>query len=410
MKKIDDWFLGYKTRSVKGKRDSGFYLGGNSHKSSKPLKPGSGLANLRAAALKHPEVMVKIPRRLSSNSKGMRGVRNHLDYVSRNGEVPLENQSGEKLLGKRAVKEFTNDWQKLGIPEESKHKEALNIVLSMPEGTPPDAVLNAARSFAAEQFAGHQYVFGLHHDSHDPNEPKHPHVHLCVLMRDEYGQRLNPRKNDLFEWRVRFAEKLREEGVLCAATKRQHRGKTLKPENSFVRSIRSRGDLPDRYKQQAEELIEALKHNDRPKHPYLREAMQTRGLVLEEYGKIAKELYKMGNKTEARIISQLSKEVAGQDFTTKAQKEYDQAVLQGTSPEQLRAALSNQAGGIEKSHALIKGLRQAGFKSEAEQLQTMSAQLARQSFVDMAGSQQKGIQKDIPAPSRDMNQGNDLDR
>ena len=103
MKKIDDWFLGYKTRSVKGKRDSGFYLGGNSHKSSKPLKPGSGLANLRAAALKHPEVMVKIPRRLSSNSKGMRGVRNHLDYVSRNGEVPLENQSGEKLLGKRAV-------------------------------------------------------------------------------------------------------------------------------------------------------------------------------------------------------------------------------------------------------------------------------------------------------------------
>ncbi|WP_373699412.1 relaxase/mobilization nuclease domain-containing protein [Neisseria dentiae] len=409
-KKIDDWFLGYKTRSVKAKQDGGLYFGGGRSKPSKPLRAGSGLANLRAAALKHPEVMVKIPKRLSSNSKGMRGIRNHLDYVSRNGEVPLENQSGEKLLGKRAVKGFVNDWQKLGIPEESKHKEALNIVLSMPEGTPPDAVLNAARKFAAEQFDGHQYVFGLHHDSHDPNEPKHPHVHLCVLMRDEFGRRLNPRKADLFEWRVRFAEKLREEGVLCAATKRQHRGKTLKPENSFVRFIRSRGDLPDRYKQQAEELIDALKHNDRPKHPYLREAMQTRGLILEEYGKIAKELYKMGNKTEARIISQLAKEVAGQDFTTNAQKDYDQAAQQGTSPEQLRTALSNQAEGIEKSQALIKDLRQSGFKSETEQLQKMTAQLACQSFVDMASGQQKDIPKDIPAASRDMNQGKDLDR
>ncbi len=47
--------------------------------------------------------MVKIPKRLSQNSKGMNGVRNHLDYVSRNGEVTLETQDGEKLNGKKAV-------------------------------------------------------------------------------------------------------------------------------------------------------------------------------------------------------------------------------------------------------------------------------------------------------------------
>ncbi|MFS6937862.1 relaxase/mobilization nuclease domain-containing protein [Neisseria animaloris] len=322
-RKIDDWFLGYKTRAVKAKKDGGLYFGSSRRSNAKPLKPGSGLANLRAAALKHPEVMVKIPKRLSNNSKGMRGVRNHLDYVSRNGEVPLETQSGEKLIGKRAVMDFSDDWRKLGIPKESKHKEALNIVLSMPEGTPPDAVLNAARNFAAEQFSGHQYVFGLHHDSHDPEEPKHPHVHLCVLMRDEFGQRLNPRKADLFEWRVRFAEKLREEGVMCAATKRIHRGKVQKPENSLLRAMRQRGVLSNVARQQAIELIEALKNNDRPKHPFLRETMQTRGIVLEQYGLIAKELYKMGNKTEARIISQLAKEVAGQSLDTKAQEQYD---------------------------------------------------------------------------------------
>lgn len=331
---IDDWFLGYKTRAVKGK-DAGISFGTGRNSPTKPLKPGSGLANLRAAALKHPEVMVKIPKRLSQNSKGMNGVRNHLDYVSRNGEITLETQDGEKLNGKKAVNGLTRDWQKLGIPDESKHREALNIVLSMPEHTDPEAVLSAARTFAAEQFAGHQYAFGLHHEAHRPGEPKHPHVHLCVLMRDEFGQRLNPRKNDLFEWRVRFAEKLREEGVQCAATRRQHRGQTQKPENSLLRAIRQRGAIGSVHKQQAIDLIEAVKNSDRPKHPFLKETMQTRGIIVAEYGAIAKELYKMGHKTEAKIISTLAKEVAGQSFNTRVQVQFDQAKGDNLALEQL---------------------------------------------------------------------------
>lgn len=77
---IDDWFLGYKTRAVKARDGGGGLYSGRSGRSkpTKPLKAGSGLANLRAAALKHPEVMVKIPKRLSGNSKGMLGVRNPL--------------------------------------------------------------------------------------------------------------------------------------------------------------------------------------------------------------------------------------------------------------------------------------------------------------------------------------------
>ena len=49
---IDDWFLGYKTRAVKSKDRGGLYLG-HDHRPSKPLKSGSGLTNLKAAALKH---------------------------------------------------------------------------------------------------------------------------------------------------------------------------------------------------------------------------------------------------------------------------------------------------------------------------------------------------------------------
>ena len=57
--------------------------------------------------------MVKIPKRLSRNSNGMQGIRNHLDYISRNGKTTVENHSGEKLNGKKAVKSQLDDWQNL---------------------------------------------------------------------------------------------------------------------------------------------------------------------------------------------------------------------------------------------------------------------------------------------------------
>ena len=144
-------------------------------------------------------------------------------------------------------------------------------------------------------------------------------------MRNQFGQRLNPRKNDLFEWRVRFAEKMREQGVPCAATKRQHRGITPKGEPGILRAMRQRGHAGAVHQAQAKELIAALANSDRPKHPFLQEAMQTRGIITQEYGLIAKELYKMGYKTEARIISKLAREVNEAGFTTRMQDNYDTA-------------------------------------------------------------------------------------
>ena len=100
-KSVDDWLLVHKTQAVRTNDSGGFLFG---RKKSPPFKPGYGLANLRAAALKQPEVMVKLTRRKSNASNGLKGIRNHLDYISRNGEVEVENQDREKLNGKKAVR------------------------------------------------------------------------------------------------------------------------------------------------------------------------------------------------------------------------------------------------------------------------------------------------------------------
>jgi len=212
-------------------------------------------------------------------------------------------------------------------------------------------------------------------------EPPHPHVHLCVLVRNQFGDRLNPRKNDLFEWRVRFAEKLREEGVQCAATRRQHRGITQKPEKGVFRAIKSRGQVPNRYRQQAEELIEAVKHNERPTHQSWKKIMHTRGLIVDEYGKIAKELYKMGHKTEARIISRLAKETAAQPRDTKAQQQFDAAVNNGMTAEKLTQNLKHQLDESEQFSNLARKLSESGHKAEAKLMQDIAVAAAGRSIV-----------------------------
>lgn len=70
-------------------------------------------------------------------------------------------------------------WQKSGIRENSDKREAINIVLSIPAGTSPQAVLNAARQFAAEQFEKHEYAFVLHHESERDGEFLPP-MSTCV--------------------------------------------------------------------------------------------------------------------------------------------------------------------------------------------------------------------------------------
>lgn len=181
-----------------------------------------------------PEVIVKI----SGSGRGMHRIKVHFEYISRNGQVDLENQDGDLIAGHEAVRDLQDEWRYglYGIPEESHKREAFNIVLSMPPGTSRELVKRAVRDFAKSEFSrNHQFVFASHEDE------KHPHVHLCVKALGIDGTRLNPRKGDLQLWREGFAEKLREHGVAANATPRRSRGVLLEYETQSLVHMRKRG-------------------------------------------------------------------------------------------------------------------------------------------------------------------------
>ncbi|MSS68089.1 nickase [Xylella fastidiosa subsp. multiplex] len=180
------------------------------------------------------EVMVKV----TGFGKGAGRVNAHLDYITRNGKLEMENDRGEIFNGKEEVKDFFKDWEK-DFGDGKRHKnqrDTMHMVLSMPETTDSESVKKSVREFAKATFGkNHEYVFVLHTD-----EP-HPHCHLTVKCLGFDGTRLNPRKADLHQWREDFADKLRDQGVDAEATPRRSRGVVKKAEPNVIRHI-ERGD------------------------------------------------------------------------------------------------------------------------------------------------------------------------
>jgi len=171
---------------------------------------------IEAIVRRAPQVMVKV----TGGGRGMRAIAAHFRYISKNGRLELIDDRDNKREGKESLRELAEEWRFGGsyIPEASERREAFNIMLSMPRGTDPNAVLEAAREFARDELADHAYVMVLH--DHQAN----PHVHLSVRAESRHGARLNPRKADLHRWRETFAERLRDRGIDAEATRQFARG------------------------------------------------------------------------------------------------------------------------------------------------------------------------------------------
>ena len=178
---------------------------------------------LQAMVRRSPQVVVKLVRA----PKGMRGISNNLTYISRDGQLEIEDQDGQVIQGKDAVADLKAEWRDGGMPiaADSTMRDAFHLVLSMPTRTDPLSVQRAVRDFAKQEFSGFQYAMVLHtfDTDPDPTPSQHPHVHLTVKAAGLDGMRLNPRKADLQRWREGFAEALREHGIEATTTSRIHR-------------------------------------------------------------------------------------------------------------------------------------------------------------------------------------------
>lgn len=251
-----------------------------------------------------PEVMVKV---LSRGAHDARSVARHFAYLSRHGTVDLEADDGLVVAGRGSEKDLVDDWNidldgvrrggELRSRSQRKPPRMVHkLIFSMPQGTPPDKVLEATRNFAREEFGlQHRYALALHTD-----EP-HPHVHVVVKALSEAGVRLNIKRATLRAWRQQFAQHLRAVGVEANATERVARGETQIQKLDGIFRAAARGEsthMRKRYR----DVGAALAQGQYRAGSMETRIVRTRGLVVDGWRAVARTLSAQGEETLAREV------------------------------------------------------------------------------------------------------------
>nr|AUV50519.1 IncQ plasmid conjugative transfer DNA nicking endonuclease TraR (pTi VirD2-like protein) [Escherichia coli] len=170
------------------------------------------------------EVVVKI----SGGAITRQGVRNSIDYMSRESELPVMSESGQVWKGdeiqeaKEHMIDRANDPQNVFDDKGKENKKVTqNIVFSPPVSAKvkPEDLLESVRKTMHKKYPNHRFVLGYHND-----KKEHPHVHVVFRIRDNDGKRADIRKKDLREIRTGFCEELKMKGYDVKATHKQQHG------------------------------------------------------------------------------------------------------------------------------------------------------------------------------------------
>lgn len=303
---------------------------------TRPLSLSSGArARLQRIVGRAPEVMVKITGR----SRGTVHLKQHLDYITRNGRISAETQDGTNVETRADLRALNDDWIAAnGLTERSQPNpsaaQSVGIILSMPAGTPPDRVHEAARTWARESLSNNDWLLVRHEDK------DHPHVHVTVRAVGYDGRRLVTGPADLQRWRETFARELRRHGIKAEATPRQARGMVRRNDGPALHRIAARGTdanvvkrrkveaarevMPDKPRKDAR-WEQAVQHRQQN----IRDAYLAHAVVLDE-----------GDKEDQRLAKDVRSFVAGmpvplnrrQAITTELRHVRD--MHQGIAPSQ----------------------------------------------------------------------------
>jgi hypothetical protein len=260
-----------------------------------------GLKTISRITTRTPEVMVRI----SSKARGAKQVLSHLQYITRDGKLMAEDEHGRDIDGKAMVKDIASAWMEGSmLGRRSNSRDTVNIILSMPPNTDRDKLLAAARQFARLTFGGsHSYILVRHDDT------EHPHCHLAVRSLGVNGRRLNPKRNDLQDWRTVFADACRQQGLAAEATPRRIRGVVRKPmKQAVLHADRARRSTVQRAK--VRDALNAMAHAETQVSEHEQAALNAQQQARMDWQKLAEQLAQTSEATGQTLAVQIKRFLA----------------------------------------------------------------------------------------------------
>lgn len=284
-------------------------------------------ANRIRAARRVPEAVVKI----ASYGGGRSSTFDLLDYIGREGALPLETDSGESLEGRDAYRDLAQEWARADQKEGLKRK-TMHMLVSGPKGEDPEKILEAAKLYGQKVFGEKfPYVMVLH------NDKDHPHVHFLVRLKGRDEERFRIEQGGFQTIREAFAESCREVGIEMNATPREVRG-AARSESMKLRKMQENGRKP-----KIHERAEGFVRDEKKASP------QSRNIPRE------KRLAKL--KTEAAAHRKIARQF---DTSSRFASPTEREELKHAAKELEALAAWLDAGGAQTRPDRVRGIAHGG--------------------------------------------------
>nr|WP_241391995.1 MobP1 family relaxase [Serratia entomophila]ULG10697.1 relaxase/mobilization nuclease [Serratia entomophila] len=160
------------------------------------------------------EVMVKI----TGNAKTARGIKNSINYISRDSDLKLKDDEGREYEGDKDISEaydyMISPEDKTRLDDNKNPHITHNMMFNTNSmvGVSQDDMLDSVRDVIKEKYPDNRFMMAYHQDTDNP------HVHVVLRIPDNAGHRINIRKQDLRDLRSGFAQKLQDKGYNVKAT------------------------------------------------------------------------------------------------------------------------------------------------------------------------------------------------
>ncbi|EJY8917687.1 spore coat protein CotH [Escherichia coli] len=252
------------------------------------------------------EVVVKI----SGGAVTRQGIKNSIDYMSRDSQLYVMNESGQVWQGehikeaKEHMIDTANDAQNLLNDKGKENKKITqNIVFSPPLSAKvkPSDLLDSVRKTLNKKYPNNRFVLGYHED-----KKEHPHVHVVFRIKDTDGKRTDIKKKDLREIRTGFCEELRLKGYDVKATHKQKQG--------LNQSIREAHDTAPKRQKGVYEVVDVgfdhYQHDkSKPKQHFLKLKTLNKGVEKTYWGAdfgslVQREHVKIGDLVKLKKLGQ----------------------------------------------------------------------------------------------------------
>lgn len=272
------------------------------------------------------EAVIKI----TGNTKNLDAFKRHIEYITRDYELPLYDDEGNIYEGKDEIKEYIELYNIDGAIPEYEHsrkkerREVLNFVFSMKEHhtTPKEKLIEAVIKSVKEKYPNNPSCFSFHGDTDNP------HIHCDLKIQDINGKRIDVKIADLHKLRQDYAKNLRDLGIEAYATRRYEKYDKDKNIN-IVQDKNLTGANEEKIKNHHYEVVEfgkaKYKFDETAKDSFYVKYKSTKGEIIdiwsEDLERVVKENdIKVGEHARFKIIDKSPVEVQQKRFNKKTKK------------------------------------------------------------------------------------------